>query len=157
MSTLLALGVLLAAPAAPPPELEPVRDALRRHEYQRAADLLGPMAEAGNAEARYQLGILYLPRANDVGLPPDAARACRLLVQAALLEVPGRSGPQQRHLHEPVKDFLSTVIKAKSSWVALEKEMPIEQWEEFYRESFLREILPLHDLYERAVKMKAGK
>ncbi len=83
LSTLLALTVLLAAPAAPSPELEPARDALRRHQYEHAAALLAPLAEAGNAEARYQLGILYLPRANDVGLPPDPARACRLLTQAA--------------------------------------------------------------------------
>ena len=78
LSTLLALTVLLAAPAAPSPELEPARDALRRHQYEHAAALLAPLAEAGNAEARYQLGILYLPRANDVGLPPDppARAAC---------------------------------------------------------------------------------
>jgi ankyrin repeat protein len=83
LSTLLALTVLLAAPAAAAPELEPARDALRRHQYDRAAELLAPLAGAGNAEARYQLGILYLPRANDVGLPPDVAKACRLLTQAA--------------------------------------------------------------------------
>ena len=83
LSTLLALTVLLAGPAAAPAELEPARDALRRHEYARAAELLSPLAEAGNAEARYQLGVLYLPRTNDVGLPPDPVRACRLLTAAA--------------------------------------------------------------------------
>jgi ankyrin repeat protein len=83
LSVLLALTAILAGPVAPAPELEPARDALRRHQYERAAELLAPLAEAGNAEARYQLGILYLPRSNDVGLPPDVARACRWLTLAA--------------------------------------------------------------------------
>ncbi|HUO79987.1 MAG TPA: hypothetical protein VMU00_07575, partial [Steroidobacteraceae bacterium] len=79
----LAATLLIAAAAAPAPELEPARDALRRHDYARAATLLQALADAGNSEASYQLGLLYLPRSNDVGLPPDPPRACRLLLQAA--------------------------------------------------------------------------
>ncbi|MBS0393812.1 MAG: hypothetical protein JSR54_04255, partial [Proteobacteria bacterium] len=83
MSAWLLTIALLAGPAAAPAELEPARDALRRHDYARAAQLLQPLAEAGNAEARYQLGLLYLPRSNDMGLPADAPRACQLLAGAA--------------------------------------------------------------------------
>ena len=75
--------LLLAGAPASPPELEPARDALRRHDYARAAQLLQVLADGGNAEASYQLGLLYLPRSNDIGLPPDPPRACRLLLQAA--------------------------------------------------------------------------
>jgi hypothetical protein len=82
-AALLMTAWLAAAPAAPAADLEPARDALRRHDYARAAGLLAPLAEAGHAEAEYQLALLYLPRTNDVGLPPDAPRACRLLVAAA--------------------------------------------------------------------------
>ena len=83
VSTALVATLLLAAAPAPPPELEPARDALRRHDYPRAAALLQALADGGNPEAGYQLGLLYLPRSNDVGLPPDPPRACRLLLQAA--------------------------------------------------------------------------
>ena len=83
MSAALLATLMLAAAPVTPPELEPARDALRRHEYPRAAQLLQALADGGNAEASYQLGLMYLPRSNDVGLPPDPPRACRLLAQAA--------------------------------------------------------------------------
>jgi len=82
LSVVLAAALLLAVPAAGA-ELEPARDALRRHDYARAASLLKPLADGGNVEAAYQLGVLYLPRSNDTGLPPQAAEACRLLTTAA--------------------------------------------------------------------------
>ena len=83
VSAALLAAMLLAAPTVPAGELEPARDALRRHDYARAAALLAPLADGGDAEAAYQLALLYLPRSTDVGLPPDASRACRLLGQAA--------------------------------------------------------------------------
>jgi len=45
-AALLASLLLAAGPAPAQPELEPARDALRRHDYERAASLLGPLAEA---------------------------------------------------------------------------------------------------------------
>jgi uncharacterized protein len=76
----LLLGLVLASQVA---DLEAARDAMRRHEYERAATLLGALAEAGNPDARYQLGLMLLPRSSDVGLAADPQRACALLVQAA--------------------------------------------------------------------------
>ena len=75
-------ALLLAAPNADV-ALEPARDALRRHDFVRAESVLKPLAASGNAEAAYQLGILYLPRTNDIGLPAAPAEACRLLTSAA--------------------------------------------------------------------------
>jgi len=80
VSAVLILSLMLAAPAA---DLEAARDALRRHEYDRAATLLAALADAGNPDARYQLGLMLLPRSSDVGLPADPQRACALLVEAA--------------------------------------------------------------------------
>ena len=74
MTTALLLSTLLAAAPAANADLEPARDALRRHEYARAAELLAPLSAQGNAEAAYQLALLYLPRSHDVGLPADAPK-----------------------------------------------------------------------------------
>ena len=83
MSPSLWLAMMLAAAAPSNPELEPARDALRRHEYAHAAELLAALSENGNAEATYQLALLYLPRSHDVGMTADAPRACALLIAAA--------------------------------------------------------------------------
>ena len=83
MTAAFVLSALLLSATQGSPELEPAKDALRRHDYVRSAELLSGLAERGNAEAAYQLALLYLPRSNDVGLPPDAARACHLLVESA--------------------------------------------------------------------------
>ena len=82
MSALL-LSTILAAASPSTAALEPARDALRHHDYARGAELLAVLADAGNAEAGYQLALLYLPRSNDMGLPADPTRACQLLVAAA--------------------------------------------------------------------------
>ena len=48
----------LRAGADPADVLEPARDAIRHHDYAHATELLRPLAQAGNAEAAYQLAQL---------------------------------------------------------------------------------------------------
>ena len=47
------------APAAPDPAMDEVEAMIRVRDYAAAAARLGPMAEAGNAEAQYRLAGLY--------------------------------------------------------------------------------------------------
>ncbi len=70
------LGLQVAAGDA----LESARDAIRRHEYARAAGLLQAPAAAGDAESAFLLAqLLRFGR----GVAPDPAEACRLLESAA--------------------------------------------------------------------------
>ena len=76
-----------AAAAAPPPDhsrakhaLEPAYAALRSLQFTRAVGLLSDSTNAGNPEAQYLLGLMYL---NGVGIIPDRARARTLLHTAA--------------------------------------------------------------------------
>jgi hypothetical protein len=76
----LTLMLLLIARSARAADLEPARDAIRRHEYALAVSLLRPQAEAGDAEASFQLSqILRYGR----GVARDLPQACRLLEGAA--------------------------------------------------------------------------
>ena len=59
--------------------LEPARAALRTLQFNRALQLLTTAATAGNPEAQYLLGLMYL---NGVGTVADAAHA-RVLLQSA--------------------------------------------------------------------------
>ena len=80
----------LSAAAAPAPApaatstradaLEPARAALRTLQFDKAVALLRVAGDAGNADAQYMLGLIYL---NGVGVAPDAARARKLLEAAA--------------------------------------------------------------------------
>src|SRR5579864_7310944 len=79
--------VSLASAAAPAPKhtkpkdpLEPARAALRTLQFGKAIDLLGAAGGAGNADAQYLLGLIYL---NGVGTASDPARARALLQSAA--------------------------------------------------------------------------
>jgi ankyrin repeat protein len=60
--------------------LEAARAALRTLKYDQAIALLERAGNAGNAEAQYLLGLIYL---NGVGVLPDAPRARALLQSAA--------------------------------------------------------------------------
>ena len=60
--------------------LEPARDAIRRHDYAHAVDLMRPLAQAGDAEAEYQLAQLLR---SAEGIAHDPSAACTLLVDAA--------------------------------------------------------------------------
>jgi len=61
-------------------DLEPARDAIRRHEYERAVVLLRPLSEAGDAEASFQLSQLFR---YGRGVARDLPQACQLLEVAA--------------------------------------------------------------------------
>ncbi len=62
-------------------DLEPARDALRRHEYERAVGLLRPLSEAGDSEASFQLSqLLRYGR----GVARDLPKACQLLEGSAI-------------------------------------------------------------------------
>ena len=72
-----------AAPAKqikPKDPLEPARAALRTLQFNKAIDLLNSASNAGNADAQYLLGLIYL---NGVGITADPARARALLQSAA--------------------------------------------------------------------------
>ncbi len=61
-----------AKPAKPKDPLEPARAALRTLQFNKAIELLGAAGSAGNADAQYLLGLMYL---NGVGVVADTARA----------------------------------------------------------------------------------
>ena len=80
-------GILgLSAAAAAPGHvtakdpLEPARAALRTLQFAKAIELLSAAGSAGNPNARYLLGLVYL---NGVGVAADPARARALLQSAA--------------------------------------------------------------------------
>lgn len=77
-------------------------------------------------------------------------------VQMELLPA-GSHGPQEKHLSEPIKDFLSAVVKVKSEYIALARTLPIEKWEEFFVDSFLRETAPLAELRQKATALAQGR
>ncbi len=60
--------------------LEPARAALRTLQFDKAITLLGTAGDAGNADAQYLLGLMYL---NGVGVVADSARGRTLLQSAA--------------------------------------------------------------------------
>src|SRR5579864_727661 len=60
--------------------MEAARTALRTLQFQKAIALLEPTATAGNADAQYLLGLMYL---NGVGVATNATRALVLLQAAA--------------------------------------------------------------------------
>lgn len=76
----------LSAAAAAPGQvrakdpLEPARAALRTLQFAKAIELLSAAGSAGNPDARYLLGLIYL---NGVGVAADPARARALLQSAA--------------------------------------------------------------------------
>ena len=78
------IGVSTAGAAAkqiaPKDPLEPARAALRTLQFGKANALLTAAGNAGNADAQYLLGLMYL---NGVGIVADAARGRALLQSAA--------------------------------------------------------------------------
>ena len=79
-----ALSVSVAEAATRPgganDPLEPARAALRTLQFDRAIQLLGAAVNAGNPDAQYLLGLMYL---NGVGTVSDPGRAKTLLQSAA--------------------------------------------------------------------------
>src|SRR5260221_8968934 len=69
-----------AKQAKPKDPLEPARAALRTLQFDKAIALLHAAGNAGNADAQYLLGLIYL---NGVGTVSDSARARALLQSAA--------------------------------------------------------------------------
>lgn len=67
-------------PSAAKDPLEPARAALRTLQFDKAIQLLGTSVKAGNPDAEYLLGLIYL---NGVGTVSDPGRAKTLLQSAA--------------------------------------------------------------------------
>ena len=65
------LGLSFAEPVAAGP-LEDADAALKRRDYATAVRLIRPLAEQGNANAQYNLGVFY---DNGLGVPQDKVRA----------------------------------------------------------------------------------
>src|ERR1019366_1473610 len=76
----LGAAALTAKQTKPKDPLEPARAALRTLQFNKAIELLGAARSAGNADAQYLLGLMYL---NGVGVVADPARARGLLQSAA--------------------------------------------------------------------------
>lgn len=74
------LMLSLAAPVAAGP-LEDADAAMRRHDYKTALRLIRPLAEQGDANAQYNLGVFY---DNGLGVPQDRIRAYMWLSLAAM-------------------------------------------------------------------------
>ena len=60
--------------------LEPARAALRTLQFEKASALLSALGNAGNPDAEYLLGLMYL---NGVGVPLDETRGSSLMRAAA--------------------------------------------------------------------------
>ncbi|MGB8564260.1 MAG: hypothetical protein WCD83_12700 [Pseudolabrys sp.] len=69
VAIILILGFAASATAG---SLEDADAALKRRDYQTAVRLIRPLAEQGNANAQYNLGVLY---DNGLGVPQDKVRA----------------------------------------------------------------------------------
>jgi TPR repeat protein len=65
------LALSVAAPAAAGP-LDDAEAAIKRRDYATAVRLVRPLAEQGDANAQYNLGVFY---DNGLGVPQDKVRA----------------------------------------------------------------------------------
>jgi len=74
------LMLSFAAPGAAGPS-EDADAAMKRHDYKTALRLIRPLAEQGDANAQYNLGVLY---DNGLGVPQDRVRAYMWLNLAAM-------------------------------------------------------------------------
>jgi len=77
----------------------------------------------------------------------------KLLIQLDLIPKPAR-GEQKLHSKEHVEMFLASVIRINNESARLIKTDPIEQWPSFYRQKFINDAKPIHDLYEQAIALK---
>lgn len=92
---------------------------------------------------------------------PDEIRDVRLAlaewdsIEQLLLNLPSAThGNQKPHPHEPVKDFISQVVRVRGFYTDLAQEAPLEKWSPFFRTAFIREAQPIVDLVEKAKKMQ---
>lgn len=76
----------------------------------------------------------------------------RLMEQFELLPK-GSHGEQTKHPHEPVMDYLKTVVTADAESVELLEEFPMEKWERFNIVAFYNNSKRIHDLHEMAGKI----
>jgi len=74
------LMLSLAGPLAAGPQ-EDADAAMKRHDYKTALRLIRPLAEQGDANAQYNLGVFY---DNGLGVPQDRIRAYMWLCLAAM-------------------------------------------------------------------------
>jgi TPR repeat protein len=77
---LLALGLWVAVDGAAAGPLEDADAAIKRRDYATAARVIRPLAEQGDANAQYALGIYY---ENGLGVPQDRVKAYMWLSLAA--------------------------------------------------------------------------
>jgi hypothetical protein len=80
---ILMLGFAASGAAGPSEDADA---AMKRHDYKTALRLIRPLAEKGDANAQYNLGVFY---DNGLGVPQDRIRAYMWLNLAA---VQGREG-----------------------------------------------------------------
>ena len=74
------LSLTFAIPVLAGP-LEDANAAIKKRDYATAVRLIRPLAEQGNANAQYNLGVLY---DNGLGVPQDRVRAYMWLNLAAM-------------------------------------------------------------------------
>ena len=79
-----------------------------------------------------------------------------LLVQYELMPKTGH-GEQTKHPHEPVLDFISSVITADTESVELLEDNPMEKWQPFQLTSFFNNSKRIHDLHELAGRLMGEK
>ena len=105
LAVLLLAAAALSAPAGA--DFKAGLEAYKRGDYRVSFQEWKPLAEAGNAAAQYNLGILY---ENGLGVAKDAVKAYRWYQKAA----PQDYGPAARAVARFRRDRPKTVRKAES-------------------------------------------
>lgn len=75
-----------------------------------------------------------------------------VLVQIDLLPKPMRGTAAESGFHEPVKEYIGSVIKVDKAALALLKDHPFEKWPRFYVEQFYKESKHIKELHDQAAK-----
>lgn len=80
----------------------------------------------------------------------------RLIVQYEFLPKTGHD-EQTKHPHEPILDWISSVITADAESVELFEEYPMAVWEKYQIVSFANNSKRIHDSHDEAIRLlKAG-
>jgi hypothetical protein len=80
----------------------------------------------------------------------QAAPIFKKLMEQFELLPKGSHGEQTKHPHEPVMEYLKTLVTADAESVELLEEFPMEKWARFNVVTFFNNSKRIHDLHELA-------
>lgn len=81
----------------------------------------------------------------------------RLMVQLDLLPEATRGTAKAIGNADPFNEIIGDVIKISQDLKKQTEKFPVEQWESFHRQSFLRQAAPFHELYLKMMALEGGK